>query len=180
MGFSDRRAVVYPMSKKAADRGRSRMSWVVVLPASPPARTATWDHKVANDLAVEPFKDWNFSWLDFAGLIRQTREIYEYPEADRDPLPRWSFGRVTLLGDAAHPMRPAGAQAGSQAVVDARFLAFSLAQRHNRRSGLGPIRRAAPDRHERRNIAEPRVRSGNCDGACGTTRSARVQPISKR
>jgi 2-polyprenyl-6-methoxyphenol hydroxylase-like FAD-dependent oxidoreductase len=127
MGYSDRRAVVYPISKKAADRGRSWMSWVVVVPAVGSGQTARWDHRIANDVAVEPFKDWNFSWLDFAGLIRQTREIYEYPEADREPLPRWSFGRVTLLGDAAHPMRPAGAQAGSQAVVDARFLAFTLA-----------------------------------------------------
>lgn len=127
MGFSDRRAVVYPMSRKAADRGRSRVSWVVVVPAFASGQNVTWGRKVSNDLVVEPFKHWNFHWLDFAGLIRRTDEIYEYPEADRNPLPRWSFGRVTLLGDAAHPMRPTGAQAGSQAVVDARVLAFALA-----------------------------------------------------
>ena len=127
MGFSDQRAVVYPMSRKAADHGRSRMSWVVIAPALAVSQNATWDRKVSNDLVVEPFKHWNFGWLDFADLIRRTEEIYEYPEADRDPLPRWSFGRVTLLGDAAHPMRPTGAQAGSQAVVDARVLAFALA-----------------------------------------------------
>jgi 2-polyprenyl-6-methoxyphenol hydroxylase-like FAD-dependent oxidoreductase len=127
MGFSDQRAVVYPMSRKAADRGCSRMSWVVVVPALGSNSDLTWGRKVSNDLVVEPFKHWNFSWLNFAGLIRRTTEIYEYPEADRDPLPRWSFGRVTLLGDAAHPMRPVGAQAGSQAVIDARVLAFVLA-----------------------------------------------------
>ena len=127
MGSRDQRAVVYPMSKKAADCGHSRISWVVTVPAFFPDKDTTWGGRVSATLVVEPFKHWNFSWLDFAGLIRRTREIYEYPEADRNPLPRWSFGRVTLLGDAAHPMRPTGAQAGSQAVVDARVLAFSLA-----------------------------------------------------
>ena len=76
---------------------------------------------------LHEFKDWNFSWIKFADLICDTNEIYEFPEQDRDPLPCWSFGRITLLGDAAHPMRPIGAQAGSQAVVDARVLAFALA-----------------------------------------------------
>jgi len=127
MGYSDQRAVVYPISRKAADRGRSRMSWVVVVPAFGADSDLTWGRKVLNNLVVEHFKNWNFSWLNFAELISKTAEIYEYPEADRNPLPRWSFGRVTLLGDAAHPMRPVGAQAGSQAVIDARVLAFVLA-----------------------------------------------------
>jgi 2-polyprenyl-6-methoxyphenol hydroxylase-like FAD-dependent oxidoreductase len=127
MGFSHQRAVVYPMSKKAADRGFSRMSWVVVVPAIASTTDLIWGRKVSNNLVVERFRHWNFGWLNFADLIHRTTEIYEYPEADRDPLPRWSFGRVTLLGDAAHPMRPVGAQAGSQAVIDARVLAFALA-----------------------------------------------------
>ena len=136
MGFSNQRAVVYPMSRKAADRGRSRMSWVVSVPAFAADQNATWGRKVSNDLVVEPFKHWNFGWLDFAGLIRRTGDIYEFPEADRNPLPRWSFGRVTLLGDAAHPMRPTGAQAGSQAVVDGRVLAFALATAPTPERGL--------------------------------------------
>jgi 2-polyprenyl-6-methoxyphenol hydroxylase-like FAD-dependent oxidoreductase len=52
--------------------------------------------------------------------------VLQLPNVDRDPIPRWSFGRVTLIGDAAHPMQPVGAQAGSQAVVDARVLAASI------------------------------------------------------
>lgn len=127
MGFRDQRAVVYPISRKAADNGRSRISWVVNMPALSYGQNGTWDRKVSSDVVVQRFANWNFSWLDFAGLIRKTGEIYEYVEADRDPLARWSFGRVTLLGDAAHPMRPIGAQAGSQAVVDGRVLAFALA-----------------------------------------------------
>jgi 2-polyprenyl-6-methoxyphenol hydroxylase-like FAD-dependent oxidoreductase len=65
--------------------------------------------------------------VDAAAVIRATKEFYEYPMCDRDPLPRWSFGRVTLLGDAAHPMYPVGSNGASQAVLDARFLANVLA-----------------------------------------------------
>jgi hypothetical protein len=65
-------------------------------------------------------------WLDIRGLFARTERVLQLPNVDRDPIPRWSFGRVTLIGDAAHPMQPVGAQAGSQAVVDARVLAASL------------------------------------------------------
>jgi 5-methylphenazine-1-carboxylate 1-monooxygenase len=59
-------------------------------------------------------------------LIEQAAEIYEFPLVDRDPVAAWSFGRVTLLGDAAHPMQPIGSQAGSQAIIDARALTRAL------------------------------------------------------
>ena len=128
MGFSDQRAVVYPISRKAADRGRSRINWVTVLGGqSASGERRTWDRRVSKDRFFHRFKDWNFEWIKFADLISRTDEIYEYPAHDRDPLSRWSFGRVTLLGDAAHPMWAVGAQAGSQAIVDARVLAFALA-----------------------------------------------------
>jgi 5-methylphenazine-1-carboxylate 1-monooxygenase len=137
MGFDDRRAVVYPISRKLADRGRSRINWTTVLgKLSVPAGRDTWDRKVSRDRFFHHFKDWNFRWIKFADLICDTDEIYEFPKYDREPLPRWSFGRVTLLGDAAHPMRPVGAQAGSQAIVDARVLAFALATASTAEQGL--------------------------------------------
>src|SRR5262249_12129296 len=52
---------------------------------------------------------------------------FEFPLVDRDPVDRWTFGRVTLIGDAAHPMQPTGSQAGSQAIIDARVLTQALA-----------------------------------------------------
>jgi 2-polyprenyl-6-methoxyphenol hydroxylase-like FAD-dependent oxidoreductase len=64
--------------------------------------------------------------VDARALIEATGEFWEYPMCDRDPLPRWSFGRVTLLGDAAHPMYPVGSNGASQAILDARFLADRL------------------------------------------------------
>ena len=61
--------------------------------------------------------------VDIEALIRSTTDVYEYPMADRDPLPQWSFGRITMMGDAAHPMYPVGSNGASQAILDARCLA---------------------------------------------------------
>ena len=65
-------------------------------------------------------------YVDARALIEATNEFWEYPMCDRDPLPRWSHGRITLLGDAAHPMYPVGSNGASQAILDARFLADRL------------------------------------------------------
>ncbi|MGB7101412.1 MAG: flavin-dependent oxidoreductase [Xanthobacteraceae bacterium] len=70
-------------------------------------------------------------YLDARALIESTNEFWEYPMCDRDPLPRWSHGRVTLLGDAAHPMYPVGSNGASQAILDARFLADRLKDADN-------------------------------------------------
>ena len=73
------------------------------------------------------FEDWRFDWLDVPALIRGAENIFEYPMVDKDPVPRWTFGRVTLLGDAAHPMYPRGSNGSAQAIIDARVLAQQLA-----------------------------------------------------
>lgn len=70
--------------------------------------------------------DWSLGSLDVRALIAATPDILEYPMVDRDPLEQWGRGRVTLLGDAAHPMYPVGANGGSQAILDARVLASEL------------------------------------------------------
>ena len=53
-------------------------------------------------------------------MIEATEEVFEYPMVDRDPLDRWTDGRTTLMGDAAHIMYPVGSNGASQAIVDAR------------------------------------------------------------
>ena len=68
------------------------------------------------------FEDWKFDWLDVPGLIRNCPQAYEYPLVDRDPIPQWTFGAVTLMGDAAHPMYPIGSNGASQAILDARVI----------------------------------------------------------
>ncbi|MFC7543071.1 FAD-dependent monooxygenase [Siccirubricoccus deserti] len=73
------------------------------------------------------FESWDFGWLDVPGLMRRAEAVFEFPMVDRDPLERWTDGRVTLLGDAAHPMYPIGSNGASQAILDARRLAWHLA-----------------------------------------------------
>ncbi len=75
---------------------------------------------------IGPHADWNFDWLDIPELVGNAEYIFEYPMVDREPIDRWTFGRVTLLGDAAHPMYPRGGNGGAQAILDARTLAALL------------------------------------------------------
>ena len=136
MGTRDVRAIVYPMSEPARQRGRSLINWIAVLGSQLASGEQSWDRRASKSRFFDQFRDWNFDWIPFADLIQATEEVFEYPKDDRDPLSRWSFGRVTLLGDAAHPMRPVGSQAGSQAIVDARVLAWSLATTQEAEAGL--------------------------------------------
>ncbi|WP_246096742.1 FAD-dependent monooxygenase [Streptomyces botrytidirepellens] len=82
------------------------------------------------------FADLAFDWLDVPALIRTAREAYVYPMVDRDPLPRWTHGAVTLLGDAAHAMYPMGSNGATQSIVDARVLARELALRDSLTAAL--------------------------------------------
>jgi 2-polyprenyl-6-methoxyphenol hydroxylase-like FAD-dependent oxidoreductase len=108
--------------------GQSLINWVAMVPVAAPGPLpgdANWNLPGrAED--VLPYFDWDLGWFDVPGLIRNSTSIFEYPMVDRNPLPSWSEGRVTLLGDAAHPMYPVGANGGSQAIVDARALADEL------------------------------------------------------
>ncbi len=82
------------------------------------------------------YESWRFDWLDVAQMIKDADQILEYPMVDKDPIARWTFGRVTLAGDAAHPMYPRGSNGAAQAAIDARTLADFL------RSQRRPARRA--------------------------------------
>ena len=132
IGHHDQRSVVYPISAKSQRRGRSLVNWLTLL-ADPgeDAERENWDRRVGKERFFEQFRHWNFPWLPLADLISSTTEIFEYPMSDRG-----TSGRVTLLGDAAHPMRPVGSQAGSQGVVDARVLALALAGAADPAKGL--------------------------------------------
>ena len=87
--------------------------------------------------------------VDLAKLVKGAPAFFEYPMADRDPLPRWTHGRVTLLGDAAHPMYPVGSNGASQAILDARCLADSLAAASTRATRWRPTRRTGCRRRPR-------------------------------
>ena len=123
--LSHGKMVIYPIRPAGAD-GLQLINWVAEI-ETPVYRKRDWNRPGTIDDFIGAFADWHFDWLDVPAFIRTADSVLEFPMVDQDPLPRWSFGRVTLLGDAAHPMLPIGAQAGSQAIVDARVLAFALA-----------------------------------------------------
>jgi len=123
------KSVIYPISREAKERGRSLVNWTAEL-AVPPGtgyEREDWNRRASADEFVAAFAGMRFDFLDVPALYRATPTILVYPMVDRDALPRWSFGRVTLLGDAAHPMYPIGANGASQAILDADALGSALA-----------------------------------------------------
>ncbi len=117
--------VIYPIRHNVDGRGRQLVNWVAEVQTDR-FNEQDWNRVGRLDDFHPVFADWTFDWLDVAGLIRGAEQILEYPMVDRDPLPRWTHGRVTLLGDAAHPMYPRGSNGAGQAILDARALADCL------------------------------------------------------
>ncbi len=116
--------VCYPISQEPDASGKYLINWVAErhMPPSYQWRREDYNRTARLEEFLPWFEDWRFDWLDVPGLIRNCEHSYEYPLVDRDPLPQWSFGRVTLTGDAAHPMYPIGSNGASQAILDARVL----------------------------------------------------------
>jgi 2-polyprenyl-6-methoxyphenol hydroxylase-like FAD-dependent oxidoreductase len=129
--------VAYPVSRRHELRGSALLNWIAEIrvreSASP---VADWSREGRLAHVLPQFDGWRFFGVDVCGLMSASTRILEYPMVDRDPLPSWGNGRVTLLGDAAHPMYPIGSNGGTQAVVDARVLAFELARAADPAAGL--------------------------------------------
>ncbi|SDH74098.1 flavin-dependent oxidoreductase [Bosea robiniae] len=130
--------VLYPIGKGRTPQTRLT-NWVVNIrtgdPEKPPPKEA-WS-KPGRLEDVLPFaRRFSVPEVDILAMVRATSTFWEYPMCDRDPLPRWTHGRVTLLGDAAHPMYPVGSNGASQAVLDARCLADWLAKAEHPRQAL--------------------------------------------
>jgi 2-polyprenyl-6-methoxyphenol hydroxylase-like FAD-dependent oxidoreductase len=117
--------VVYPIRNDVDGAGNQLVNWVAEIRRDSYEQN-DWSQRGRLEDFYGPYRDWRFDWLDVTDLLRRAEIILEYPMVDRDPVARWSFGRVTLLGDAAHPMYPRGSNGASQAIIDARVLARSL------------------------------------------------------
>jgi len=117
--------VIYPIRDRIDAEGRQLVNWVAEI-QSPRNVLQDWNLDGRLEDFYPTFASWTFDWLDAAALLRHADTILEYPMVDRDPLPAWSCGRVTLLGDAAHPMYPRGSNGAGQAILDARALAGCL------------------------------------------------------
>jgi len=127
-GHHTQKFVCYPISRAHAERGEALINWICDLyqgeHATPPRED--WNKPGSLEDFLPRFKDWDFGWLNVPDVIRNAHAILEFPMVDRDPLPRWSHGRVTLLGDAAHPMYPIGSNGASQAIIDGEALTQEL------------------------------------------------------
>jgi 2-polyprenyl-6-methoxyphenol hydroxylase-like FAD-dependent oxidoreductase len=119
--------VIYPIVDNVDGQGNQLINWVAEA-RTPEMGMNDWNKPGKLDDFFHIYQDWHFDWLDVPRLILDSEQILEYPMVDRDPVDRWTFGRVTLLGDAAHPMYPRGANGGAQAVIDARTLADLLSR----------------------------------------------------
>jgi 5-methylphenazine-1-carboxylate 1-monooxygenase len=126
-GNASHKLVTYPISQKYAKEGRSLINWIAELRVggdTPPKDD--WNREVDRSVFAPQFADWNFDFLDVPKLLAGAERVFEFPMVDRDPLPQWTYGRVTLLGDAAHPMYPIGSNGATQSILDARCLADQL------------------------------------------------------
>jgi len=122
-GYQHVKFVCYPISGTTS--GRQQINWIAERTLDPNYQWRREDYNRTAKLEefLPWFEAWRFGWLDVPGMIRNCPHAYEYPLVDRDPLPRWTFGPITLMGDAAHPMYPIGSNGASQAILDARTIA---------------------------------------------------------
>jgi 2-polyprenyl-6-methoxyphenol hydroxylase-like FAD-dependent oxidoreductase len=116
------KTVIYPIRSGTPETGgKPLINWVAEIEQAEAVRQ-DWTGRGRLEDMMPAFAGLKFDFLDITGMIESTAEILEYPMVDRDPLERWTFRRLTLLGDAAHPMYPRGSNGAGQAIVDARFL----------------------------------------------------------
>jgi 5-methylphenazine-1-carboxylate 1-monooxygenase len=127
-GHADMKLVCYPISQRYAAQGKAMINWIAELkiPDDAPPKD-DWNREVDRQIFAPQFADWTFDWLDVPKMFEGAERVFEFPMVDRDPLPKWSHGKVTLLGDAAHPMYPIGSNGATQSVLDARALADQIA-----------------------------------------------------
>lgn len=132
-GHADQKFIAYPISERSARKGKSLVNWIAELrirskddlDLTPPK--VDWTKAVPKEVFAGPFQEWKCGGLEMKELIDKTEQVFEFPMSDRDPVDHWSFGRLTLLGDAAHAMYPIGSNGASQAIIDAESLAKHLA-----------------------------------------------------
>ena len=127
--------MIYPIIDKIDEDGNQLVNWMAEIKRDTHEKN-DWNQpgNLADFFPI--YRDWRFDWLDVAELIRNADQILEYPMVDKDPVDRWSFGRVTLAGDAAHPMYPRGSNGAAQGAIDARTLAECLATHAEARDAL--------------------------------------------
>ena len=127
--------VIYPIVDDVDGEGRQLVNWMAEK-RMPGAAMNDWNKPGRIEDFMPIYESWHFDWLDVPQLIRDADAVLEYPMVDKDPVTRWTFGRITLMGDAAHPMYPRGSNGAAQALIDARTLADLLTRGGDPRAAL--------------------------------------------
>jgi 5-methylphenazine-1-carboxylate 1-monooxygenase len=127
--------VIYPIIDKVDDEGNQLINWMADIHRDTFEQN-DWNKPGDMGDFLPVYENWNFQWLDVAQMIRESDQILEYPMVDKDPIERWTFDRVTLAGDAAHPMYPRGSNGAAQSLIDARTLADALQDNPDARAAL--------------------------------------------
>jgi 2-polyprenyl-6-methoxyphenol hydroxylase-like FAD-dependent oxidoreductase len=127
-GHSAQKFIAYPI-RIDPGTGEVLLNFVCDLRTAEPGTTPRedWNRVVDASRLIPSYRGWIWQGVDVEAILASASEVYEFPMVDRDPLPRWSFGPVTLAGDAAHPMYPIGSNGATQGIIDARVLAYHLA-----------------------------------------------------
>jgi 2-polyprenyl-6-methoxyphenol hydroxylase-like FAD-dependent oxidoreductase len=120
--------VLYPIRNAVDAEGRQLLNWVFEIESESYRTRRDWNLPGSVEDVLPHVAEWRFPWLDVPAMLRASESVLEYPMVDQDPLPRWTFGRLSLLGDAAHPMVPRGSNGAGQSILDARCLADALAR----------------------------------------------------
>jgi 5-methylphenazine-1-carboxylate 1-monooxygenase len=120
-GHNDLKLVAYPIREDSRKNGKSYINWIAErrIPSDLAGRQADWNNEGLLEEFASDFADWNLGWLDTQKLFNEAISIHKFPMIDRNPIEKWTFGRVTLMGDAAHAMYPNGSNGVSQGVLDA-------------------------------------------------------------
>jgi len=117
--------VHYPIRNDVDGQGTQLVNWLWEI-ETPQYQRWDWNRPARVEDFIAGAEGWRFDWLDVPAFLRAAELVLEYPMVDKDPLPAWTFGRVTLLGDAAHPMVPRGSNGAGQAILDAQALAANF------------------------------------------------------
>jgi 2-polyprenyl-6-methoxyphenol hydroxylase-like FAD-dependent oxidoreductase len=127
--------VVYPIIDDVDGDGNQLVNWMAEIKRETRDQN-DWNKPGELNDVLPIYQDYRFDWLDVAELIRSADQILEYPMVDKDPIDRWTFGRVTLAGDAAHPMYPRGSNGAAHGAIDARVLTECLVANADPRAAL--------------------------------------------
>lgn len=118
--------VMYPVRDNIDGKGTQLINWVVEIVRPPEVLHRDWNRRCGYEEFIDDFAKCSFDFLDVPAIMRAADLIFDYPMMDQDPLPSWTSGRITLLGDAAHPMMPRGSNGAAQSILDAEVLAGLL------------------------------------------------------